>query len=62
MPVDSYYYSESEWDRLGCGPLPDARNRNLQQSFSDGPVMVSTGVDSGDGNTRGDGRNPSKSK
>ena len=26
----------------------------------DGGVQVSTGVDSGDGNTRGDGRNPSK--
>jgi hypothetical protein len=20
-----YYYSEREWDRLGCGPLPDER-------------------------------------
>lgn len=27
-PVDRYYYSEKEWDRLGCGPLPEKRNRN----------------------------------
>ena len=28
-PVDRYYYSEREWDRLGCGPLPDQRNRDF---------------------------------
>jgi hypothetical protein len=27
-PVDQYYYSESEWTRLGCGPLPEKRDRN----------------------------------
>ena len=38
MPVQSYYYSKSEWDRLGCGPLPDERNRELvKESTSDGP-------------------------
>ena len=21
-----YYYSPAEWDRLGCGPLPEARD------------------------------------
>lgn len=21
----NYYYSEREWDRLGCGPLPECR-------------------------------------
>lgn len=26
-PVDKYYYSEHEWDRLGCGPLPPERDR-----------------------------------
>lgn len=26
MKKPDYYYSESEWDRLGCGPLPDERN------------------------------------
>jgi hypothetical protein len=26
-PVDKYYYSEKEWDRLGCGPLPKERDR-----------------------------------
>ena len=33
-PVDQYYYSESEWARLGCGPLPDHRNRNKQKDFT----------------------------
>ena len=26
-PVAQYYYSEEEWARLGCGPLPDERDR-----------------------------------
>jgi hypothetical protein len=26
-PVEKYYYSEQEWDRLGCGPLPPERDR-----------------------------------
>ncbi len=25
-PVPGYYYSASEWDRLGCGPLPPERD------------------------------------
>jgi hypothetical protein len=29
-PVEGYYYSEQEWDRLGCGPLPPERNREIQ--------------------------------
>jgi len=29
-PVDQYYYSEEEWARLGCGPLPPERDRNTQ--------------------------------
>jgi hypothetical protein len=29
-PVESYYYSEDEWTRLGCGPLPPERDRNRQ--------------------------------
>jgi hypothetical protein len=28
-PVESYYYSEDEWARLGCGPLPPERDRML---------------------------------
>ncbi len=28
MVANSYFYSESEWDRLGCGPLPKERDRN----------------------------------
>jgi len=30
-PVDNYYYSEKEWDRLGCGPLPTERDREQQR-------------------------------
>jgi len=30
-PVASYYYySENEWARLGCGPLPPERDRARQ--------------------------------
>jgi hypothetical protein len=25
-PIKGYYYSEREWDRLGCGPLPKERD------------------------------------
>lgn len=32
--VERYYYSEKEWDRLGCGPLPDQRNRDKQKDFT----------------------------
>lgn len=27
-PVKQFYYSDREWDRLGCGPLPQERDRN----------------------------------
>lgn len=30
MKNDQYYYSESEWNRLGCGPLPPERNIELR--------------------------------
>ena len=29
-PVDKFYYSEKEWARLGCGPLPEERDRARQ--------------------------------
>lgn len=29
-PVEQWYYSEQEWARLGCGPLPRERNRDFQ--------------------------------
>lgn len=29
-PVEHYYYSEEEWARLGCGPLPPERDRANQ--------------------------------
>lgn len=30
QPVERYYYSEDEWARLGCGPLPPERDRARQ--------------------------------
>ena len=27
VPVEQYYYSEEEWARRGCGPLPKERRR-----------------------------------
>ena len=30
-PVAQYYYSDKEWDRLGCGPLPKERKREKHQ-------------------------------
>ena len=24
-PVKQFFYSDKEWDRLGCGPLPEER-------------------------------------
>lgn len=29
-PVPQYYFSTSEWDRLGCGPLPAERDMAKQ--------------------------------
>ena len=28
QPVAQYYYSQDEWARLGCGPLPEERDRS----------------------------------
>ena len=27
QPVNQFFYSDQEWDRLGCGPLPEERRR-----------------------------------
>jgi len=27
QPVNQFFYSDREWDRLGCGPLPEERRR-----------------------------------
>jgi hypothetical protein len=27
-PVQQYYYSDREWGRLGCGPLPEERKKD----------------------------------
>jgi hypothetical protein len=33
-PVNSFYYSEAEWNRLGCGPLPPERDRDRAMDFT----------------------------
>ena len=37
-PVKQFFYSDSEWARLGCGPLPPERDRSQQlvQQSTDG--------------------------
>jgi hypothetical protein len=40
-PVKQYYYSEEEWARLGCGPLPEKRRReNFQQAHAKGNPAI----------------------
>ena len=41
-PVERYYYSEDEWNRLGCGPLPPERDRSqkLQDVASRGNPRI----------------------
>ena len=41
-PVNKYYYSEQEWSRLGCGPLPADRDRNqrLQDACAKGNPKI----------------------
>ena len=41
-PVDQYYYSEREWTRLGCGPLPKERKKD---SFLDAHAKGNPEVD-----------------
>jgi hypothetical protein len=49
-PVEGYYYSEQEWDRLGCGPLPPERDRdqvrkqNHQDAHSRGNPRIDNNV------------------
>ncbi len=45
QPVPQYYFAPGEWDRLGCGPLPDERNRDLQKTVEK-PVETKNGLDS----------------
>jgi hypothetical protein len=40
-PVEQYYYSEEEWARLGCGPLPEKRKReSFQQAHAKGNPVI----------------------
>jgi hypothetical protein len=41
-PVAQYYYSEAEWTRLGCGPLPEERKRD---SFLDAHAKGNPPID-----------------
>ena len=37
---DFYYYNESEWSRLGCGPLPEERRRPQPQTQTEDVYYV----------------------
>lgn len=39
-PVERYYYSEDEWNRLGCGPLPPERARQLENVVAKGNPKI----------------------
>ena len=40
-PVEQYYYLEDEWARLGCGPLPEKRQRDgFQQAHAKGNPVI----------------------
>ena len=40
-PVEKFFYSEKEWDRLGCGPLPEARDSSkLQDAHAKGNPKI----------------------
>jgi len=44
-PVNQYYYSEKEWNRLGCGPLPENRDRSkLLDAHAKGNTKVDNNV------------------
>jgi len=35
IPVPEFFYSQGEWDRLGCGPLPYERRKDLHQDTNE---------------------------
>ena len=37
---DFYYFNESEWDRLGCGPLPEDRRRPVTENQTQDTYLV----------------------
>lgn len=40
-PVKQFFYSEKEWDRLGCGPLPEKRQRqSVQPPHANGNPII----------------------
>jgi len=43
-PVNQYYYSEKEWDRLSCGKLPAERDRAFLDAHAKGNPKVDNNV------------------
>ena len=44
-PVAQYYYSEREWDRIGCGPLPEERKReNFKEAHARGNPKIDKNI------------------
>lgn len=56
MPVNEYYFTASEWDRLGCGPLPAERDRERlreQQNQNKRNIVARANQDEGENAVRG---------
>lgn len=45
QPVKQFYYSEKEWDRLGCGPLPAERDRSFQEVINNNALVDNLKID-----------------
>ena len=44
-PVKQFFYSEEEWSRLGCGPLPKERKREkFQEACARGNPKIDNNV------------------
>jgi hypothetical protein len=47
IPVPEFFYSQGEWDRLGCGPLPSERRKDLHECTNEDSVKeTQDGMDS----------------
>jgi hypothetical protein len=47
IPVPEFFYSQGEWDRLGCGPLPSERRKDLHECTDEDLVKeTQDGMDS----------------
>ena len=45
QPVKQFYYSEKEWSRLGCGPLPAERDTKFYGVIDDNVPVDNSKID-----------------